>query len=82
MHDIPKRIVMDEAMQPVPVQIDIADWRRIERLLNLGSNGKRETDLAQPWAKSIGRSTASRISSRCGASGSERFKRGHAGHRA
>ena len=51
MHDIPKRIVMDEAMQPVAVQIDIADWRRIERLLNLGSNGKRETDLAQHVGK-------------------------------
>ena len=51
MHDIPKRIVMDEAMQPVAVQIDIADWERIERLLNLGGNGKRETDLAQHMSK-------------------------------
>ena len=35
MQRIRKKIVTDEAQQPVAVQIDYADWLKIERSLNL-----------------------------------------------
>lgn len=44
MHPIRKKIVADESMQPVAVQIDYADWLEVERLLGLqgdaDANGK------------------------------------------
>jgi hypothetical protein len=41
MHPISKKIVTDESMRPVAVQIDYADWLEVERLLGLnGSNGQ------------------------------------------
>lgn len=38
MNIVRKRIVTDETMQPVAVQIDYADWLEIERILS--SNGR------------------------------------------
>jgi hypothetical protein len=35
MQRIRKKIVTDEAKQPIAVQIDYADWLKIERSLNL-----------------------------------------------
>ena len=46
MRKIRKRIVRDEADQPVAVQIDYADWLAIEQLLNQQSPGRRPTDLS------------------------------------
>ena len=37
MSNVRKRILTDEGMQPVAVQIEYADWLEIERILN--SNG-------------------------------------------
>ncbi len=34
MHPIRKKILTDDAMQPVAIQIDYADWLEIERLLH------------------------------------------------
>jgi hypothetical protein len=34
MLNIHKKILTDEAMQPIAVQIDYADWLKIEHLLN------------------------------------------------
>ncbi len=34
MHSLAKKIVTNEAMQPIAVQIDYADWLEIEPLLN------------------------------------------------
>lgn len=36
MHPIRKKIVADESMRPIAVQIDYADWLEVERLLGLG----------------------------------------------
>jgi hypothetical protein len=38
IHEIPKKIVTDEALKPVAVQIDYADWLEIERWLELRSD--------------------------------------------
>jgi hypothetical protein len=35
MQRIRKKIITDEAQQPIAVQIDYADWLKIERSLNL-----------------------------------------------
>ena len=45
MHAIRKTIVTDEAMHPIAVQIDYADWLEIERSLDLGSD---EIKLSDP----------------------------------
>ncbi|MFH0982147.1 MAG: hypothetical protein V2A79_11470 [Planctomycetota bacterium] len=47
MQAIRKRIVTNENMQPVAVQIEYADWLRIERLLDLRGDGKALTDLSR-----------------------------------
>ena len=46
MQRIRKKIVTDEAQQPVAVQIDYADWLKIERSLNLPQEDK-VTDLSR-----------------------------------
>ena len=45
MQRIRKKIVTDEAQQPVAVQIDYADWLKIERSLNLPQEDE-VTDLS------------------------------------
>jgi hypothetical protein len=47
VHGITKKILSDENMRPIAVQIDYADWVETERALRLGDNGKRQTDLAR-----------------------------------
>lgn len=44
MHTIQKKIVMDEARNPVAVQIDYKDWLEIERLLEKNEGDKPEED--------------------------------------
>ena len=51
MQSIHKKIVTDESMRPVAVQIDIADWAEIERRLNLSGDPKPTTDLAAHLGK-------------------------------
>ena len=45
MQRIRKKIVTDEAQQPIAVQIDYADWLKIERALNLPQEDE-VTDLS------------------------------------
>jgi len=46
MDTIHKRIVRDEDERPIAVQIDYADWLKIENILaNGGGTGPRTTDL-------------------------------------
>jgi len=45
MPRIRKKIVTDEAQQPIAVQIDYADWLKIERALNL-TQQEEATDLS------------------------------------
>ena len=47
MRAIQKKIVVDEAQNPVAVQIDYEDWLEIERLLGLRSEEKKPTDLSK-----------------------------------
>lgn len=47
MRGIRKKIVTDDAQQPVAVQIDYADWLRIERMLNLRSERVKTSDLSR-----------------------------------
>jgi hypothetical protein len=47
MRGIRKKIVTDEAQQPFAVQIDYADWLKIERLLNLRSERVKTRDLSR-----------------------------------
>lgn len=47
MHTIQKKIVMDEARNPVAVQIDYEDWLEIERMLGLRGKEKKSTDLSR-----------------------------------
>ncbi len=44
---IRKKIVTDEAHQPVAVQIDYDDWLEIEKLLNLQPEKELLTDLSE-----------------------------------
>lgn len=44
---IRKKILTDEARQPIAVQIDYADWLRIERMLNLRSERGKISDLSR-----------------------------------
>jgi hypothetical protein len=44
---IRKKIVTDEAQQPVAVQIDYADWLKIERVLNLRNERVKRSDLSR-----------------------------------
>ena len=44
---IRKKIVTDEAQQPVAVQIDYADWLKIESMLNLRSERVKTRDLSR-----------------------------------
>jgi len=46
MQRIRKKIVTDEAKQPIAVQIDYTDWLKIERALNL-SQEEEVTDLSR-----------------------------------
>jgi hypothetical protein len=46
MRVIHKKIVTDEDMRPVAVQIDYADWLEIERLLQLRAADSDTTDLS------------------------------------
>ena len=47
MPEINKRIITDDDNHPVAVEVDYADWLRIERLLgSLDDNGPPMTDLA------------------------------------
>ena len=46
MQRIRKKIVTDEAQQPIAVQIDYADWLKIERSLNLPEEDE-VTDLCR-----------------------------------
>lgn len=41
MHPIRKKIIADESMRPIAVQIDYADWLEVERLLGLQDSGNR-----------------------------------------
>jgi hypothetical protein len=47
MLSIRKKIVTDEDMRPVAVQIDYEDWLEIERQLGLGVPKPRVTNLAR-----------------------------------
>lgn len=47
MRAIPKKIVTDEAMRPLAVQIDYADWLTIARELHLEGDGGRIVDLSR-----------------------------------
>jgi len=47
MHKIRKRILTDDAQQPIAVQIDYADWLQIERSLNLEDGEARISDLSR-----------------------------------
>jgi hypothetical protein len=46
MQRIRKKIVTDEAQQPIAVQIDYTDWLKIERSLNLPQKDE-VTDLSR-----------------------------------
>ena len=46
MQRIRKKIVTDEEMQPIAVQIDYTDWLKIERSLNLPREDEA-TDLSR-----------------------------------
>lgn len=43
MHQIAKKIVTNEAMQIVAIQIDYADWLKIEPLFNNESHARKTT---------------------------------------
>ncbi len=47
MRKIRKKIITDEGQRPVAVQIEYADWLRIERSLNLQREETGVTDLAR-----------------------------------
>jgi hypothetical protein len=47
MREISKKIVTDEKMQPVAVQIDYADWLEIERMIGVARPAKPATDLSR-----------------------------------
>ena len=47
MHAIHKNIVTDEAMRPIAVQIDYADWIEIEQSLGLTDEPSRTVDPSQ-----------------------------------
>ncbi len=47
MHAIAKKLVTDEDMRPVAVQIDYADWLAIARELRLEGDSEREVDLSR-----------------------------------
>lgn len=46
MHHIHKKIVTDETMHPVAVQIDYADWLEIEKLLRVKKAIKKIAHLS------------------------------------
>ncbi|HKQ48085.1 MAG TPA: hypothetical protein VJZ71_08460 [Phycisphaerae bacterium] len=47
MHEIHPKILTDDKMQPVAVQIDYADWLEIEKLLNLDRANGKPVDLSR-----------------------------------
>ena len=47
MRAIHKKIITDEASQPVAVQIEYADWLEIKRSLNLSSEGAPAKNLSR-----------------------------------
>ena len=47
MYDVPKKIVTDENMRPVAVQINYGDWLRIERALGSQTSVRPPTNLAR-----------------------------------
>ncbi len=46
MLNVEKKIVRDRRKQPIAVQINYADWLKIERLLNLQDTPKKIIDLS------------------------------------
>lgn len=46
MRTIRKKVVTDETMKPIAVQIDYADWLEIERALGLEPQSERAVDLS------------------------------------
>ena len=47
MFEIRKKIINDENMQPLAVQIDYNDWVKIEQALEKSPDGKGLTDLSR-----------------------------------
>ena len=47
MYDVPKKIVTDENMHPVAVQIEYSDWLRIEKVLGSQTIASPATDLSR-----------------------------------
>lgn len=47
MTGIRKRIVTDDQMNPIAVQIDYTDWLEIERRLEIAETAKPSTDLSR-----------------------------------
>jgi hypothetical protein len=47
MHAIKKKVVMDEAHNPVAVQIDYEDWLEIERLLETRETEKTRAERSK-----------------------------------
>ena len=47
MLNIKRKIVTDEAMQPVAVMIDYGDWQKIEQLLQSHDPGGQPSSLEQ-----------------------------------
>jgi hypothetical protein len=52
MFEIRKKLVTDENLRPVAVQIDYADWLRIERALSVEANCVAAIDLA-PYSGAV-----------------------------
>ena len=47
MFEIHKRLVTDENMKPIAVQIDYADWLKIEKAMGMESPALKTVDLAR-----------------------------------
>jgi len=47
MRAVHKRILTDESMHPVAVQVDYQDWLEIERELDLRSETAKSVDLSR-----------------------------------
>lgn len=46
MLELQKKIVTDESLKPIAVQINYADWLKIEDLLNLKQKVSKTVDLS------------------------------------
>ena len=47
MFEIHKRLVTDENMRPIAVQIDYADWLKIEKAIGMQSPALKTVDLSR-----------------------------------